>query len=594
MIPLGHSAAELIQEFILPNRLDQIRLGVHTFSKRQLLLPCLCVFLAALGVRFLTWQDNRYEIWKVQTSVTDGYKDSARQLVAGDLGSFVGDINHLGHPPGYSILLAGIFKVAGESDAAIHVVQIVCDAAAAVLLFLIALELVSLTAATIAGLLAAISPQFAYFSTLLLPDSLAVVPILLAVYFLIRGRKQKRVVHFALAGALIGVSCWLRANAILLAPFFALASVLIVDGRMRMRAAAAIVAGAVVVIAPVTIKNAIVFQRFIPISLGAGQTLLEGIADYDESRRFNIPITDLGIMRQEAEWYGKPEYAHLLFGVDGVERDQMRLGRGFAVIRANPVWFASVVVRRGLDSTRLDPVPVLASESPVSHDFTRTPDTITDDWLRIHGDERNYGTQHAWEPVSVKKNTDYVFYLPLKLEEGRVLVKVTDASQRKVLASMGVDVVEGVPAQKQPRTNLAIPFVSAAESRVGLVIANNAAPNSVINVGPGELVELGPSANQWLRYVRIPIGFVQRIFKTAWMLPLIVIGLVLLMRERQWITLLTIMMVPLYYLIVQSLLHTERRYVYVLHFFFLILAAHTITQVLSLARRKVRKPQTAG
>lgn len=552
----------------------------------------MCIFVAALGVRFLTWQDNRYAIWKVQTSVTDGYKDSARQLVAGEFRNFVGDINHLGHPPGYSILLAGIFRVVGESDAALHFVQIVCDAAAAVLLFLIALELVSLTAATIAGLLAAISPQFAYFSVLLLPDSLAVVPILLAVYFLIRGRKQKRIMHFAIAGALIGVSCWLRANAILLAPVLAIASVLIVDRRMKSRAAAAIVAGAVVIIAPVTIKNAIVFQGFIPISLGAGQTLLEGIADYDESRRFNIPITDLGIMRQEAEWYGKPEYAQLLLGVDGVERDRMRLDRGFAVIRGNPVWFAGVVVRRGLDSTRLDPVPVLARESPVSHNFTRKQDTFTDDWLRIKGDERNYGTQYTWGTVNVKQHTDYVFYLPLKLEEGRVLVKVTDASQRNVLASMGVDLVEGAP--KQPSANLAIPFVSAAESRVGLVLANNAAPNSIVDVGPGELVELGPSSNQWLRYVRIPIGFVQHIFKTAWMLPLIVIGMVLLMRERQWTTLLLIMVVPLYYLIVQSLLHTERRYVYVLHFFFLILAAHTITQVLSLVRRKVRKLQTAN
>lgn len=559
---------------------------------------CLMLLVVALGVRFLTWQDNRFEIWKVQTSVTEGYKDSARQLVAGDLGAFVSDINHMGHPPGYSILLAGIFRIAGESDGAIHVVQIVCDALAVVLLFLIALELAPVTAAMIAGLLAAISPQFAYFSVMLLPDSLAVVPILLAVYFLIRGRKQKRVLHFAIAGALIGVSCWLRANALLLAPFLAIASLLIVEREMRLRAAGAIVAGAIVVVAPITIKNAIVFHRFIPVSLGAGQTFLEGIADYDESRRFNIPSTDLGIMRQEAEWYGKPEYAQLLFGADGVERERMRLSRGFAVVRSHPFWFASVIARRGLDSTRLDPVPVLARESPVSHSFVHTypgPFRVSEEWVCLKGDETKYGKIKSFDSINVRPGFDYVFHVPVALEEGRVSMKITDASERKELASVDVDQFEGVPAHKHPLRSLAIPFVSGHESEARIVVANNAVPHSAVMVSPGTLVELGPSAQQWLRYVRMPIGFVQRIFQTAWMLPLTMIGLLLMMRERQWTKLALILVVPLYYLIVQSILHTERRYVYIVHFFFLILAAYALTQIIrELARRTIRRRQTAG
>jgi hypothetical protein len=91
----------LIQGLTLQTSLDQFQSGVPTIPRRQLLLVCLPIFTLALTVRFLTWQDNRYEIWKVQTSVTDGYKDSARQLVAGDLGRFVEYINHMGHSPGY-------------------------------------------------------------------------------------------------------------------------------------------------------------------------------------------------------------------------------------------------------------------------------------------------------------------------------------------------------------------------------------------------------------------------------------------------------------------------------------------------------------
>lgn len=552
-------------------------------NRKQFALLCGAIFLLALGVRFLTWQDNYRDIWKVQTSVTAGYKKSARQLLAGDFKTFASDPDRAGHPPGYSIVLAGIFKVAGESDTAIHVVQILFDAIAVVLLFMIASELVPFAVAVIAALLAAISPQFAYFSVLFLPDSLIVVPTLAAIYFLVRSWRNPRLINFFIAGALVGISCWLRANSLLLPFFLAAATALLVERGKRLRSASAVVAGALLVIAPITIKNAIAYKRFVPLSLGAGQTFLEGIADYDKENRFNIPLTDLGIMRQEAEWYGKPEYALHLFIPDGVERDRMRIARGLAVVRSNPFWFAGVVIRRGIASTRLEPVPVLARESPVSHDLSGGEEIWRNEgWGRFRGDDTKNGTQRSSDVVDVAPGTDYVFHVPLKLEDGRVELKVTDASGNKVLASRGVDLFEGV--QDQPLRNLIIPFVSANERGVRLSVANFASPNSTVTVGPARLLKLGPSSQQWLRYVRMPLGWIQRIFKTAVFVPLVVIGLILMTRKSDWKTLLITLIVPAYYLIVQSALHTERRYVYVIHFFFLLPAATTLWWLFSLLR----------
>ena len=553
-------------------------------SRKQFVLLCSVIFLTALGVRFLTWQDNYRDIWKVQSSVSQGYKDSARQLASGDFKTFVSDINHFGHPPGYPILLAGIFKVAGESDTAIQVVQIVFDALAVVLLFMIALELVPFAVAVIAALLAAISPQFAYFSVLLLPDSLVVVPILAAIYFLVRARRDPRLINFFIAGALIGVSCWLRANSLLLLLFLAATAALLVPREKRLRAAAAVVAGAVLMIAPITIKNAIVYRAFVPLSLGAGQTLAEGIADYDHANRFNIPNTDLGLMRQEAEWYGNPEYAQLLFGRDGIKRDRMRIARSWSVIRSHPFWFTGVVIRRGIASTRLEPVPVLAPESPVSRDLMSGKTLYTTQgWGRIEADDRKYGTQRFTMLMDVATGTDYVFHVPVKLEQGRVELKITTNSH-KVLGSQGVDLEEGVAPQDQPVRNLAIPFPSANESQVLLKVANYAAPNSVVTVGPGKLLELGPSSMQWMRYVRIPLGWIQWLFKTAVFVPLVVIGLILMAQKTDWRTMAIILTVPAYYLIVQSILHTERRYVYVIHFFFLLPAAWTLRSLFTFLR----------
>src|SRR5678815_1295243 len=142
-----------------------------SIDRRQLVTICLALFLCAFAIRTLTWQDNRLDAWKVQTSVTHRYKESARQLAKGEIKTFLTDVPRLGHPPGYPIVLASIYKTVGESDTALQFLQITVDSGAVVVLFLISVESFSLSVSLVAGFFAALSPQFAYFSVLLLPDS---------------------------------------------------------------------------------------------------------------------------------------------------------------------------------------------------------------------------------------------------------------------------------------------------------------------------------------------------------------------------------------------------------------------------------------
>src|SRR5947199_77980 len=79
----------------------------------------------------------------------------------------------------------------------------------AVVLFLIAAGLLPLAAAVVAGSLAAVSPQLAWNCVLLLPDTVSVLPLLLAFYCLLQASKRGGAVALALlAGVLVGVSCW--------------------------------------------------------------------------------------------------------------------------------------------------------------------------------------------------------------------------------------------------------------------------------------------------------------------------------------------------------------------------------------------------
>ncbi|HET9786460.1 MAG TPA: hypothetical protein VFP47_04970, partial [Pyrinomonadaceae bacterium] len=80
------------------------------------------IFLAAFGVRLLVWQNKRVEAPLVQSGVAENYKQLARLLRENGFTSFfdaastTSNPDLLGHPPGYSLLLAIIYFFTGETD----------------------------------------------------------------------------------------------------------------------------------------------------------------------------------------------------------------------------------------------------------------------------------------------------------------------------------------------------------------------------------------------------------------------------------------------------------------------------------------------
>jgi hypothetical protein len=611
-------------------------------SRRTRFAICLLIFLTAFGVRLLSWHDTRLEVGKVQTAVTGDYQRVAQLLRQGGVRSFLSsssplsDLNTLGHPPGYSILLAVTYSVFGESNAAVQFVQIISDALAAVIIFLIVAELLPVSTGVVAGMLAAFSPQFTWNSVLLLPDSLSVLPILLAVYCLARAAKNPRLATFIIAGALVGISCWLRANAMLLT-FFLAAAVLVVFKKQEIakrptnfslslprerdklefvgqqwRYALSIVFGTLLIVLPLTIRNAIVFHRFIPLSLGAGQTLLEGIADYDPQGEFGIPNTDIGVMKQEAEQFQRPDYYGTLFNPDGVERERARLARGFAVIRAHPFWFSGVMARRAASMVRLERSRLVSTDPPVSHSlnaidnlqpvWVRTPnELLTSSTMSPHsvaalaldgqslvvkGDDSKYGDQFLSAPVSLKKHTDYVFIMPIKIEQGRMKISVKNSE--KVYSSAIVETLETTSPAEQPVNLIQLPFVATNDEPVRIMLSNEASnpSNPVAQIGTLKLFELGPARFLWTRYPRFLVHGIQKIFLTAVILPLAIIGLALLIIRRASLALIILSVVPIYYFCVQSIVHTEYRYVLAVDYFLFALVGVAISWLSNLVIKK--------
>lgn len=161
-------------------------------SPKQIAIAGGLIFMFAFGVRLLMAHDTRLEVGKVQSVVVSDYQRTGRLIREGGFTGFfsasapLADPNLLGHPPGYPVVLAVLTALFDDSDSTVQMFQITADALAAVVIFLIAVELFPLGVGVIAGLLVALAPQFAWNSVLLLPDTLAVLPLLLAVYFLTR------------------------------------------------------------------------------------------------------------------------------------------------------------------------------------------------------------------------------------------------------------------------------------------------------------------------------------------------------------------------------------------------------------------------
>lgn len=577
----------------------------------QLVLSCLAIFLISLGVRFFHWQNNPDAL--MQRGMYEEYKAHAMPLYNGNLREFLrganppNDATFLRRTPGFPILMAVVFKLFGPSEDAVRGVNLVIDSISPVFVLFIAAELLRRSIALIAALLAALSPQLAYYSSVPLADPLATGPQLLAIYFLVRAWKRPRLTTMAAAGALIGVSCWIRANGLLLAPFFALLIPLLFERGVRLRLALALVGACALVIAPITIRNYLVFGRFIPLSLSTGLTLVEGIGMYDREGRFGLPANDYELVKWEARIHGRPDYFNTPFGIDGIAREEARVAHAVAVIRANPAWFMGVMARRAIHMLRLPRVEPVEASPPVTHslDVANRQPTLTldaadslargtltartaalvasDRGEALRLEDEGGRTLYVSPPLSVRRNTDYLLRLPLKIETGSLIVDVLDARSNKVLATTAI--LQPVvlfwvepPGERSPFVPALRPFVSggAEEVRVRLRNGDRRLRPVAVNVGRAEFYELGPSSFQWTSYPRFVIRLAQSLFLSAIVLPLAFGGILLLLLKGQRGAVIILLAVPVYYLCAQSPLWTEFRYVMALHYFLLILASASL------------------
>ena len=181
--------------------------------------------------------------------------------------------------------------------------------------------------------------------------------------------------------------------------------------------------------------------------------------------------------------------------------------------------------------------------------------------------------------------------LPVNMLKGDMALKVTSHDRRIALetSALAIAVKEKQPSPSNELADpafagspemvvLQLPFASGARTEVRLVVSNNGVTpeRPVVQLAKAELFEMGPTPYVWTHYPRQSMRSIQRRFTTVFLIGLIVIGMGILLLARRGRTLFILVAIPAYYLLVQSPLHTEYRYILAIHYLLFLLAGVTV------------------
>jgi Dolichyl-phosphate-mannose-protein mannosyltransferase len=272
------------------------------------------------------------------------------------------------YPPGNRVWIGGIYAVTGNRSAeSVQRVQWIIDAFAVLLIIGIAETSYGWSVGLVAGVLAALSPVLSLYAAVPGADAPTSWLILAAVWFLLLAHRRGSLVYASAAGVMLGISCWLRVNPLLLFLAWGIALMLLSRStkRQRVRLATVMAASLLIVVAPVVIRNLVVFYPEVaPTGLNVGWNLLAGIGETDRGAEFGAPCCDEKIIEQDRIQMGLPPDAPLgLVYPDGIRRDRERGKRALAIIKAHPVWYAGVMAKRVLGHLKLagKPAPSVGS-----------------------------------------------------------------------------------------------------------------------------------------------------------------------------------------------------------------------------------------
>ena len=326
-------------------------------TRTQLIL-LLCAFALAFCVRFCTLQFMRAHLTDAAWFQVGSYAKfdrQARDILDGRQRLFWIDdparTDLAQYPPAFPALVALVYKLSGNPSAyTVQSLQWLADLVISfVLITGITLTAFGWRAAIAAGFIFALSPLLALYGAYPSADAPTTWFVLAGAWLLLLAAKHNSTSWAIGAGLSLGVACWFRVNPLYLCFFWAISLFLFAKAAQRKRLimSAGLLLATAIVIAPIVVRNYLVFPDFTPTGGTIGTNLWEGLGETELGRSNGFMFGDDKMVERERVKMGLPADVKIdPQWPDGIRRDRERVRESLAFIRQHPVWYAGVMLGR--------------------------------------------------------------------------------------------------------------------------------------------------------------------------------------------------------------------------------------------------------
>ncbi|MCX5642132.1 MAG: glycosyltransferase family 39 protein [Candidatus Omnitrophica bacterium] len=245
----------------------------------------------------------------------------------------LGFSTNLNRPPMYPGFLAGIYFFCGHNFLAVRIVQALLDSVTCLLVFFIGKRVFGdKRPAFLGGLLTAVSPSLIAATSYILTETLTAFLLAASVLLMIKAQAERKKEVWLFSGIVLGLATLTRPVTILF-PFFLLAGFLVfsLQKARSVLLVAIFCLGMALPILPWTVRNALVFHRFIPVSVGSG---------------FNLWVGSYLPWNGDYNWKDLSDSQELVKGLPQIEADQKFFAEGVKNIRQHPAAYALLCVKK--------------------------------------------------------------------------------------------------------------------------------------------------------------------------------------------------------------------------------------------------------
>jgi len=294
----------------------------------------LLIFLFSFIVRFIYLYFFSQDIIHIERSLFGDaaqYILIAKNIASGNGFNMLPDSTLLANrAPLFPFILAGVFKFFGQGYWPTRIFQVCISSLVPVITYLIGKEIAHERVGRVSAYISIFYPFYVFYSGYVLTETLFVFLSCLSLLYLIRFIKTGSYQDSWLSGIFLGLSALTRPIALGFGLFFIMCYFFV--SRRRLKGVVIILATMFLVVSPWTIRNYIVFEKFVPITTEVGRVFYSG----------NNPMNKTGGCIRDIDFIEPEETVSM----GEVEASNYMFKKGLEFTRDNPWVFFKVSIKK--------------------------------------------------------------------------------------------------------------------------------------------------------------------------------------------------------------------------------------------------------